>query len=165
MKYNRISYWHAMLGRIFIIFIFIVAITTIFLEFPIPTYNGKSKPILDIQLSEPIKPGSVDQAMRVAELATGVKLKALFIRSKDDIKFSEAGDGIGGKSVFVDPNTMKVTKIVDWTNWGDALVFILHDGRWMGGMNAFNINDITALVILFLTVTGWVIYIRKIRNR
>lgn len=53
---------------------------------------------------------------------------------------------------------MTVKRITDWRNDNQALLFIVHDGRWLGGLNAFNINDAVALILLWLVAGGWMLY-------
>lgn len=58
--------------------------------------------------------------------------RLLFVGGGADIKFSEVGDGIGGKSVWMDANKMTLNRITDWRNDKQAFVmFMLHDGRFL----------------------------------
>lgn len=166
-KYERASLWHVRLGQLISVFVVIIALTTLDFEFSFFGQGDKnaSHPISAVQLNEPVRLGSIDQARRLAELATGATPRAVFIRDGgNDLKFSEAGDGIGGKSVWMNANTMTINRITDWRNDQQALTFIVHDGRWLGGMNALNINDAAALVLLFLGINGTVIFLRKKRS-
>lgn len=156
-KYERASFWYVRLGQASGIFVLVIALTTLDFEF---SFLGRSDGaathlIPAVQLDEPIRPGSLDQARRLAELATGAAPRAAFIRDGgNDIKFSEAGDGIGGKSVWMNANTMSIKRITDWRNDRQAFKFILHDGRWLGGMNALNIYDVVAMIMMFLVLGG-----------
>lgn len=163
-KYARVSFWHVRLGQAIGVFVIIIALTTLDFEFSFLGQPDKSTslPIPAVQLNEPVRPGSVDQARHLAELATGAAPRAAFIRDGgNDIKFSEEGDGIGGKSVWMNANTMTINRITDWRNDKQALTFILHDGRFLGGMNALNIYDVVAMIMMFLVINGVAIFLRK----
>ena len=163
-QYERFSFWHVRLGQAIGIFVIVIAVTTLDFEFSFfgqPDKNA-SHPIPAVQLNEPVRLGSVDQARHLAELATGAAPRAVFIRDGgNDLKFSEEGDGIGGKSVWMNANTMTINRITNWRNDKQALSFILHDGRWMGGMNALNIYDVVAMIMMFLVINGIVVFLRK----
>ena len=163
-KYERVSFWHVRLGQVIGVFVVVIALTTLDFEFSFFGQSDRtaSHPIPAVQLGEPVRPGSIDQARRMVELATGAAPRAVFIRKNgDDLKFSEVGDGIGGKSVWMNANTMSINRITDWRNDKQALMFILHDGRFLGGMNALNIYDVVAMIMLFLVINGVVIFLRK----
>ena len=57
---------------------------------------------------------------------------------------------------------MTLNRITDLRNDKQAFVFMLHDGRFLGGMNALNLYDVVSFLLLFLMVNGWVVY-RKSR--
>lgn len=156
-KYERASFWHVRLGQAIGVFIVVIALTTLNFEFSFLGSSDKTAthPIPTVQLSEPVRPGSLDQARHLAELAIGVAPRAVFIRDGgNDLKFSGEGDGIGGKSVWMNANTMTINRITDWRNDRQSLLFIVHDGRWLGGMNALNIFDVVAMIMLFLLLGG-----------
>jgi len=162
-QYEMASLWHVRLGQATGVLIVVVALTTLDFEFSLFGDGDRtaSHPIPVLQLSEPVRPGSIDQARHLAELAIGAAPRAVFIQGPQSLKFSEAGDGIGGKSVWVNGETMAIKRVSDWRNDRQALTFILHDGRWLGGMNAFNINDAAALGFLFLTISGVFVLLRR----
>ncbi len=164
-SYTKPAQWHVRIGMANAGVIVIVVMTTLDLEFALFGRVDKTAThsIPAVQLSEPIKAGSIDQARQLAGLAIGVLPKSAFIRGGGaDIKFSEVGDGIGGKSVWMDANKMILNRITDWRNDKQAFVFMLHDGRFLGGMNALNLYDVVSFLLLFLMVNGWVVY-RKSR--
>lgn len=166
-NYERASLWHVRFGQAIGVFMIIIALTTLDFEFSFFGQPNKtaSHPIPAVQLNEPVRLGSLDQARRLAELATGAAPRAVFIRDGgNDLKFSEEGDGIGGKSVWMNANTMTINRITDWRNDKQALMFILHDGRWLGGMNALNIYDVAATIMLFLVINGVAVFLRKRRT-
>ena len=159
--YARRSRWHVRVGQVTGLLTIAVAVTTLDFEFNFfQRDRTASHPIPAVSLDEPIRRGSIDQARTLVAKAIGATPRAVFIQGTDRIKFSEAGDGIGGKSVWVDGETMTIERITDWRNDAQALSFIIHDGRWLGGMDAFNINDAAALGFLFLTISGVVIRLR-----
>ena len=146
---------HVWAGRVLGLFMLLMAVTTLDFEFGfLRGGRSASHPLPAVRLDEPVQPGSIDQARRLAERAIGAAPRGVFIRAANDLKFSEAGDGIGGASVWVDGTTQTLNRITDWRNDVQALTFIVHDGRWLGGLNAFNINDAAALGLLFLTLSG-----------
>lgn len=154
--YDRLSRWHVRLGRACAVFVVIVSLTTLDFEFSLfgRSDSTASHPIPAARLSEPARPGSIDQARKLVAQSIGSAPRAVFVRKGgDDVKFSEVGDGIGGKSVWMNVNTMAIHRITDWRNDKQAFLFILHDGRFLGGMNAVNIYDVLAL-ILWLQVIG-----------
>lgn len=160
--YAPLSRRHVRMGQLTGLMMVLVAVTTLDMEFGVFARNRlASHPIPVVQLGEPVHPGSLDQARRVAALATGAAPRAVFIQGADSLKFSQEGDGIGGKSVWVDGETMTIKRISDWRNDAQALSFIIHDGRWLGGMNAFNVNDAAALGFLFLTLSGVLIFLTR----
>jgi hypothetical protein len=162
--YTTPAQWHVRIGLGIAGIIVIVVVTTLDLEFALFGRADKTAThaIPPVQLTEALRVGSIDQARHLAALATGVLPKAAFIRGAgSDIKFSEVGDGIGGKSVWIDANTMTIHRISDWRNDKQAFVFMLHDGRFLGGMNALNLYDVVSLLLLFLMLNGWVIYRRS----
>lgn len=147
---------HAMLGLLLIPLTLLVAVTSLMLEFggmPRPE-QLRSHPLPAVAWDETPRPGSLDQARRLAERTAGAPMRSVFIRSTSDWKFSQEGDGIGGLSVWVDAQTMQVRRLTDWRNDSQALVFVLHDGRWLGGLNALNIHDVYALALLGLMIGG-----------
>jgi hypothetical protein len=165
-SYTRISQWHVRIGQAVALLTVAIAITT--LDFEFNWFRGdrtSTHPIPAVALDEPIQPGSIDQARRLVGMAIGATPKSVFIQTTDRLKFSEDGDGIGGKSVWVNPQTMTIARITDWRNDSRTLSFIIHDGRWLGGMNAFNINDAVALGLLLLTISGLVIYYLRLKSR
>jgi len=165
-SYGRSTFWHVRLGRVIGVFVVVISLTTLDFEFSLlgPADRTVSHPIPVVQLNEPVRPGSLDQARRLAELVTGAVPRAVFIRKNgDDLKFSQAGDGIGGKSVWLNANTMSINRITDWRNDSQALKFILHDGRFLGGMNALNLYDVVALILLLLVLGGLMLFWRKRR--
>lgn len=167
-QYERPSLWHVREGQIIGVFIIVIVLTTLDFEFGFLGGNDKtaSHLIPSVQLGEPIRPGSLDQARHLVEQAIGAAPHAVFIRDGgNDVKFSEAGDGIGGKSVWMNANTMTIERITDWRNDRQTLGFILHDGRWLGGMNALNVNDAVALVLLVMVLGGAGISWRNYRSR
>lgn len=167
VAYARASRWHLRLGRVLGVFIVVIALTTLDLEFGIFGENDRtaSHPVPVVKLDEPVRPGSVDQARRLAQAATGGVMRAVFIRDAgNDLKFSEAGDGIGGQSVWMNANTMTLHRITDWRNDKQAFMFILHDGRFLGGMNALNLYDVAALILLALVLNGVVIARQRSRT-
>lgn len=154
-RYTFMPWLHVRLGQATGLILLVVALTTLTFEFPLlPLGTAASHPIPPVQAQSPIVPGSLDQARRLATQVIGVPPRAVYIRSAKHLKFSEAGDGIGGKSVMVDATTMSIRRITDWRNDPATLFFILHDGRWLGGMNAFNINDAALAALLFLMASG-----------
>ena len=160
--YRPLGRWHLRVGQVTAIFTVVVAVTTLDFEFNFFARDrSTSHPIPAIVVDEPVRPGSIDQARAVVAKAIGAQPRSVFIQGPDRLKFSEEGDGIGGKSVWVDGRSMTITRISDWRNDVQALSFIIHDGRWLGGMNAFNINDAVALGFLFLTLSGAVIVLRR----
>jgi hypothetical protein len=153
--YDRFPRWHVRLGRVSGVFIVIISLTTLDFEFSLFGSSDRtaSHPVPAVRLSEPIRPGSIDQARQLVAQAIGAAPRTVFIRKDgDDVKFSEVGDGIGGKSVWMNINTMAIHRITDWRNDKQAFLFILHDGRFLGGMNAFNIYDLLALILLFQVI-------------
>lgn len=161
-SYARISRWHVRIGQAVALLTVAIAITTLDFEFDwFRSDRTSTHPIPVVALVEPIQPGSIDQARRLVGMAIGTTPKSVFIQKADRLKFSEEGDGIGGKSVWVNPRTMTVTRITDWRNDNGTLSFIIHDGRWLGGMNAFSINDAVASGLLFLAISGAMIYLRS----
>ncbi|MDX9742122.1 MAG: PepSY-associated TM helix domain-containing protein [Gammaproteobacteria bacterium] len=166
--YEGVAAWHVRLGRLIGLFVVIIVLTTLHLEFGLFGRGDRaaSLPLPDVGLEGPVRPGSIDQARRLAGMAIGTLPRAAFIRGDGaDVKFSEAGDGIGGKSVWMNANTMTVERMTDWRNDRQALNFIIHDGRWLGGMNALNINDIGALILLLVVISGGVLNAGRWRRR
>lgn len=152
---TRMARGHVRTGGLLAAFIIAVSVTTLDFEFSfVPNDRQASYPIPDVELAEAVRPGSIDQARALAARVIGAEPRAVFIGGDGDLKFSEAGDGIGGKSVWVDDRAMKIVRITDWRNDTQALGFIIHDGRWLGGLNAFNINDAAAFGLLFLAWSG-----------
>ncbi len=146
---------HLRVGQVLAVFIILISLTTLDFEFLVFNRGGDaSHPIPPVALDEPIRAGSIDQARELAARAIGVAPRAAYLRGEGRLKLSEAGDGIGGSSVWVDGEHMRIERITDWRNDRQALSFILHDGRWLGGMNAFNIHDAAALGLLYLTISG-----------
>ncbi|MBU0621188.1 MAG: PepSY domain-containing protein [Gammaproteobacteria bacterium] len=163
-QYAKASFWHVRAGQAIGVFILVIAITTLDFEFNWFGAGDRtaSHPIPAVQLNGSLQAGSLDQARDLVRQATGALPLAVFIRKDgDDVKFSEAGDGIGGKSVWMNINTQTIERITDWRNDKQAFSFIIHDGRWLGGMNAFNINDAVALVMAFLVLGGAVLSWKK----
>ncbi|MDD2700995.1 MAG: PepSY domain-containing protein [Sideroxydans sp.] len=163
-QYEKMSLWHVRAGQATGLIMIIIVLTTLHMEFGLfgRTDRDESHPIPTLQLTGVLQPGSVDQARDLVKQATGALPRAAFIRDGgNDVKFSEEGDGIGGRSTWMNINTQTINRITDWRNDKQALNFILHDGRWLGGMNAFNINDAVALVMAFLVLGGVVIARRK----
>ena len=158
--------WHAISGKILALFILVIALTTLDMEFGLlPKDRKATHPVPEVSLNEVLRPGSLDQARRVAAQATsGTLPRTVFIRGSGEMKFSEVGDGIGGQSVWLDAQTMQIKRLTDWRNDRSALVFILHDGRWLGGLNAFNLYDAASLGLLFLMLTGLVRHVRRFRG-
>lgn len=167
--YTKASRWHVRAGQVTGVFVLVIALTTLDFEFSLfgQSDRSASHPVPSVQLDEAIRPGSLDQARHLIELATGAAPRAVFIRKNgDDVKFSEAGDGIGGKSTWMNINTMTINRITDWRNDKQALTFILHDGRFLGGMNALNLYDLVAMVLLFLVLGGAAIsWKKRMQNR
>lgn len=157
-RYSGASRLHLLLGRIVSLPVLVIVLTTLHLEYPmIRNASSTSHPIPQGLLTSAPTMGSLDQARQLAAQVIGRPPEGAFIRGDNMIKFSEAGDGIGGLSVVVNAATLSVQKITDWRNDFSTLVFVLHDGRWLGGMNAFNVNDAAALVLAFLAVSGlWI---------
>lgn len=146
---------HVRTGQVLAVFIVLISLTTLDFEFVVFNRGGDAThPIPPVTPEEPIRPGSIDQARALAAQAMKATPQSVFIRSEGELKFSEAGDGIGGSSVWVDAEHMRVTRLTDWRNDPQALSFIVHDGRWLGGMNAFNIHDAAALGLLYLSLSG-----------
>lgn len=159
--------WHIRLGQATGLLLVIITVTTLDFEFNLLGQPNRdaSHPIPAVHLAEPLQPGSLDQARQLVRQATGTLPKGAYIHySKGKVKFSEAGDGIGGRSVWVDTNTMTIKRITDWRNDRQALMFILHDGRWLGGLNAFNVNDTVALILLWLVLGGVALYLSRERT-
>jgi uncharacterized iron-regulated membrane protein len=159
--------WHIRLGQATILLAGIIILTSVDFEFNLLGQQNQaaSHPIPQVRLPDPLQPGSLDQVREIAKQAIGSSPKGAYIRrNQGEVKIFEAGDGIGGKSVWIDMDTMSIKRITDWRNDRQALMFILHDGRWLGGLNAFNINDATALVLLWLVLGGVALY-RKRRKR
>lgn len=158
-RYERAALlWHVRLGQLVGLLLIVIVITTLDFEFSFVSGRDRatSHPIPTIQLDGPLQPGSIDQARKIAAQAIGALPQGVFIRKNgDDVKFSQTGDGIGGKSVWMNINDMTIQRITDWRNDKQALMFILHDGRWLGGMNALNINDVAALILLWLVLGGF----------
>lgn len=166
-KYTRPLLWHARLGQATGLLVIIIIITVLDFEFVILGQQNRetSHPIPAVRIAGQVRPGSIDQAREIVKQAIGISPQGAYIRySQGKVKFSEAGDGIGGRSVWVDLDTMTISRITDWRNDRQALMFILHDGRWLGGMNAFNINDATALVLLWLVLGGVALYVSRKRK-
>jgi hypothetical protein len=147
---------HFVLGALLIPLLLVIAFTSMQLEFGWLLQGDRkaSLPIPVASMADPVQAGSLDQAKALAERVAGAPMRAVFIRETSDWKFSEAGDGIGGQSVWLDAQTMKVSRITDWRNDPQSLTFIIHDGRWLGGLNAVNIHDLAALGLLLLIVSG-----------
>lgn len=160
-QYPPTSFWHVRLGQAIGVFIIIIVLTTLDFEFAFSGGNDMTAthPISAVQLNEPVRSGSIDQARHLAELAIGAAPRAVYMSASGELKFSEAGDGIDGKSVWINANTMNIKRVTDWHNDKQAFRFILHDGRWLGGMNALNINDVVALILLILVISGTVIFL------
>lgn len=154
-EHKTYSLWHVRVGQSIGVFIVIVSLTALDFEFPVfgVTDNAVTHPVLSLRLSEPISAGSLDQARQVVKLTAGYMPQAAYIKESSDVKFSKDGDGNGG-AVWMDINTMTVKRITDWRNDKQELRNILHDGRWFGGMNTLNINDVVALILLFLVLSG-----------
>lgn len=164
-RYTSMARLHVRLGQASGLILTVVALTTLTFEFPLlPQSTAISHPIPPVQRQSPIVPGSIDQARHLATQVIGVPPRAVYIRSADHLKFSETGDGIGGKSVIVDATDMSIRHIADWRNNPATLTFILHDGRWLGDMNAFNINDAALVVLLFLMASGLILAWRSPRR-
>lgn len=164
--YSPLSGRHVRAGQILAVLILAITLTTLDLEWNFTQPDRQaSHPIPPVKPGELVRPGSLDQAKALVEKAIGSPPRAVFIQGRDSLKFSEAGDGIGGYSVWVNGETMTIKRITDWRNDRSALSFIIHDGRWLGGMNAFNVNDAAALGLVFLSVSGALIYRRKRRDR
>ena len=162
-KGKGMSKWHYTLGVWSSVFLVIMIITTLMMEFSLFSGFGKketvSHEIPTITLNAPKEFGSLAQGREVVKLAIGAMPKAAFIRNNgDNVKFSEVGDGIGGKSVFVNINKQEIQKITDWRNDMQSFMFIVHDGRFLGGMNKFNIYDFFALVLAFEIISGLLIF-------
>lgn len=146
---------HLRAGQVLAIFIVLISLTTLDFEFVVFNRGGDAThPIPPVTPEEPIRPGSIDQARALAAQAIKAVPQSVFVRSEGELKFSEAGDGIGGSSIWVDAEHMRIKRISDWRNDRQALSFIIHDGRWLGGMNAFNIHDAAALGLLYLSWSG-----------
>lgn len=160
---NGMSKWHYTLGVWSSAFLVIMIITTMMMEFSLFSGFGNKKDVSHeipaINLNVPKQLGSLDQGRAVVKLAIGEMPKSAFIRDNgNSVKFSQVGDGIGGKSVFVNINKQEIQKITDWRNDMQAFMFIVHDGRFLGGMNKFNIYDFFALVLAFEIVSGLIIF-------
>ena len=146
---------HVRAGQVLAVFIVLISLTTLDFEFLVFNRSGDAThPIPPVTPDGPIRPGSIDQARALAARAIGAVPQSVFIRGADELKFSQVGDGIGGSSVWVDAEHMRIKRITDWRNDPQALSFIIHDGRWLGGMNAFNIHDAAALGLLYLSLSG-----------
>lgn len=166
-QYSMPVLLHVRLGQTIGLFIVIIVLTTLHFEFQIfgKPDNAGSLPIPVLSLSEPVRPGSMDQARRLAELAINAPVNGVFCSRDGNLRFSEYGDGFGGKSILINANAMTVKRITDWSNFKTTLIFYLHDGRWLGGMNALNVNDVVALLLLFLIFGGTSIAGRNRRAR
>lgn len=161
-----LSKWHYTLGVWSSAFLVIMIITTLMMEFSLFSGFGNKKDasheIPAISLNVPKQLGSLDQGREVVKLAIGTMPKAAFIRDNgNSVKFSEVGDGIGGKSVYVNINKQEILKITDWRNDMQAFMFIIHDGRFLGGMNKFNIYDLGALILAFEIISGLIIFAKQ----
>lgn len=157
VAYRAAVKWHVRVGRVSGLLLLVIVLTTLHLEFGVFGHDAPdaSHPIPAVQPVGAVRPNSLDQARDLVRQATGAQPRAVFIRDGGrDTKFSEAGDGIGDQSVWMDMTTMRIHRMTDWRNDRQALNFILHDGRWLGGMNALNVNDVMALALLFLAVGG-----------
>lgn len=155
---------HVRAGQVLALFIVLISLTTLDFEFLVFNRSGDATHAIPPVTPEgPIHPGSIDQARALAARAIGAVPQSVFIRGADELKFSQAGDGIGGSSVWVDAEHMRIERITDWRNDPQALSFIIHDGRWLGGMNAFNIHDAAALGLLYLTISG--VWLARQRGR
>lgn len=162
-KFDRVSFWHVRLGQVTGAFVVIISLTTLQFEFKIfgspDSASSLSVPVAQFSIGR--RQGSVDQARQLAAQLIGALPRGVFIFKDGGLRFSEAGDGIGGKSVLINSNNASIDNITDWRNYKPTLMFILHDGRWLGGMNALNVNDVVVLILLFLSISGCVIFLRK----
>ena len=158
---------HRYIGVIVGIFIVIIAVTGFALNYiqflnQMSTKMMQSKPIPDIQLDEPIQQGSINQAVALAEKVMGTHPHMLHLDRGGIVRASGfMGDKLG-TTVFIDTKTMKIIRIEDRTNSLRVLFFQLHDGKFFGSEW---FSNIPAMALVFLTISGWVFYARKIRNK
>ncbi|TCJ15176.1 PepSY domain-containing protein [Parasulfuritortus cantonensis] len=148
--------WHARLGLWSAPFTLVIAVTTLMFDFPalLPAPDPASRPIPALALAEPLHPGSLDQAAQLAERALGSRPHSYYLGADGRVKLAGFGADIAGDAVVVDTRSMRIERIEDWRNNPVSAAFIVHDGRYLGGLDGFNIMDAVALVLFYLTWGG-----------
>jgi hypothetical protein len=165
-KYNRLSTAHRYMGVSVSIFIAIISVTSLMFNFP-ALFSAKtpSLPIPNVVLNESVHSGSMDQAVRLVTLVMGAKPHIIFTLPNNNLSLSNFTNDNTGKSVIINTNTMTITRIEDWSNSPRMLTYILHDGRYLGGRDIFTINDVAAMAMIFMVISGWAIYVQKLRDK
>lgn len=166
-SYHRRTRRHVLIGLGTGVFTLVIVVTTLMFDFPalLPDARLPSRPIPAVGLDEAPRPGSLDQAARLAERLLGSPPGSYFLRADGRVKLAGFGRDRDGTALVVDTRSMRIERLEDWRNNLLSAAFIVHDGRYLGGLDGFNIMDAVSLALLYLTWGGTAIAWRRRRSR
>ena len=158
---------HRYIGVILGIFIVIIALTGFALNYmqflnQVSKQMMASKPIPAVSLDEPIQAGSIDQAVRLTEKVMGTHPHMLHLDRGGIVRAGGFMGDKAGTTIYVDTKDMKIVRVEDQSNSLRVLFLRLHDGKFFGSEW---FSNIPAIGLVLLTISGWVFYARRIRNK